>query len=586
MEQRTLAGPSRLGIIRERIETFVAGIGQTLARQSRPALAESNRDLAVSSASVGVTVAGLWTMQPILLLAGIPLVLYVYAPSFQAAWRSVRRHRRIDNSVLDATRITACVVMGYYLVGAANAALFALSQRMIAESEDEFEESLRHLLGLQTPDAWAFVDGVEMETRPDAITSGQILVVTAGDILPAQGVVLHGAAEVDERLATGHVLPVEIGVGDKALMASRVLSGQLAVKVDDSPERLDLTALRESLRSAVQSKTLVQQLGESSGRRAAPLSFFTFFLTIPWLGVNRAASFLCTSFGANMRLLGPTASRRTVQQAMEQGILIKETRILEFAGLTNCLVIDGRALLDPSVALYAAEVVEKLRQRNWQQTGLFGRPFTVYVLADREYEGLAAAAASVGAEDIFVESLSIGRATVIDNLQRSGRVVCFVSSSPDDGPVMEKALVSVALGGLLSAPSSPAQVVFVVKSLVPLLAFFDMAGEFLGKERFSLLTPIFMDMTDIATTLVFHFGLIYSTFFNYGSLLLSLNNARGPRTEPVSEIERIKTVALAPRPPSPQKEGQRTAGEGNKRRKSARNFWAWRKKSGPSWLGA
>jgi len=586
VNENSLSGPSRLGVLREWASARFNGIGQAIARQTRPALAESNRALAVSTASVGLTVAGAVTLQPLLALAGVPLVLYVYAPAFQSAWRSIRKRRTIDGSVLDATRIAVCVVMGYYGTGVANAALYALSQRVLAQSEDDFEESLRTLLGLQTEDAWAFVDGVEMLTQPDAITSGQILVANAGDLLPAGGTVLYGSAQVDQRLATGDVAPVQKETGDTILLASRVISGQLAVTVGDSPERLDLTDLRESLRRSVQGKTLVQQFGEGSGRRAAPLSFATFLLTIPWLGINRAASFLCTSFGANMRLLGPVAARSTVQQAAQEGILIKESKALELANFVNCLVIDGQTLLDPSVRLYAVEIVQELRQRNWQVSGLFGRPFVVYVLADKEYEGLRSAAAAIGAEEVFVEPLSIGRAAVIDNLQRSGRAACYVSKKQDDGPVMEKALVSVGLGSALSAPANPAQIVCVEKSLAPLITFFEISTQFLGKERYSLLTPVMMDLTDITTTLVIHFGLIYSTFFNYGSLLLSLRRARTPGARPLEQAPApVESVAIVVVSPS-QREQRDEKEEAKRDGPGLSNLWRWGRKSGHSWLGA
>ena len=583
VNNNTLFGPWRLGILREWAAARLNGFGQAVARQTRPALAESNRALAVSTTSVGLTVAGILTFQPLLVLAGVPLVLYVYAPAFQSAYRSIRKQRRIDGSVLDATRIAVCVVMGYYGTGVANAALYALSQRVLAQSEDDFEESLNQLLGLQSTDGWAFVDGVEMQTRAEEIASGQILVVNAGDLLPAAGTVLYGSAQVDQRLATGDMAPVQKEAGDEILLASRVVSGQLAVTVGDSPERLDIGAVRDILRQAVAGKTFVQQLGEGSGRRAAPLSFLTFCLTIPWLGINRAASFLCTSFGANMRLLGPVAARSTIQQAAREGILIKESQALEMANFVNCLVIDGRTLMDPSVGLYAREIVQELRQRNWQANGLFGRPFAVYVLADREYEGLRAAAAALNAEELFVEPLSVGRAAVIDNLQRSGRAVCYVGSGQENGPVMEKALVSVALGGALLAPTSPAQIVCVEKSLAPLLTFFEISTQFLDKQRFSLLTPVMMDMTDIATTLLIHFGLIYSTFFNYGSLLVSLNNARTPKDRPAQQAEPVKTVAIVPVSVHQSERKARQARP--ETQKSGRfDFWPWRRKIGPSWL--
>jgi hypothetical protein len=42
------------------------------------------------------------------------------------------------------------------------------------------------------------------------------------------------------------------------------------------------------------------------------------------------------------------------------------------------------------------------------------------------------------------------------------------------------------------------------------------------------LTPIGLDLVDIATTLFIHLGLVYSLLFNYAGLLLGAANARLP----------------------------------------------------------
>ena len=141
----------------------------------------------------------------------------------------------------------------------------------------------------------------------------------------------------------------------------------------------------------------------------------------------------------------------------------------------------------------------------------------------------------------------------------------------------------MALGGALSAPTNPAQIIFVEKSLAPLLPFFEISTQFLEKERFSLLTPVMMDLTDITTTIVIHFGLIYSTFFNYGSLLLSLHNAGTPKTRPqVQAVEPVKTVAIVPVSP-----GQiRERNDRKEAKKTDSVLWRWGRKSGASWLGA
>lgn len=65
----------------------------------------ADRFLVLSAASLGMTVAGLVLTQPWLSLTGIPPALIVFVPTFRRAYKTLRHERRIDNHVLDATRV-------------------------------------------------------------------------------------------------------------------------------------------------------------------------------------------------------------------------------------------------------------------------------------------------------------------------------------------------------------------------------------------------------------------------------------------------------------------------------------------------
>lgn len=500
---------------------------------SSPALQQANRALAISSASLGLTTASVVLMQPVLSLAGLPLMLYVFVPTFHSAWRSAVKERRVTNAVLDATRIVVCVVMRYDAVAALNAVLQAFSQKRFAQAEDDFHRQLHELFGQAEATVWSYVQGSELEMTPAALTVGAVVALTVGDTVPAAGVVLYGTAWLDQRLATGEIEPVQRSAGERVVAASIVRSGQLYVQVEEPPAPALAAAIRTALLQAGERKSWTQQVGEASADRMAPRMLIAFGLALPFLGANQAAAFLTTSFGNQLRTLGPYTVRNFLIPAAQLGIVIKDARALEKANLVNTLLFDARVLSQPAVRAMAKSLIHNLRQRPWLMQGVTPHRFAVYLLVNSGEEELGRElVAELGLDDYFAESLPLARAALVENLQQGGRFICYIGAGQDDDPVMAKATVAIAQRGLATLTTNAAQVVLLDNDLRQLGHFFTLGAAFMAKQSFNLLTPIGLDLVDITTTLLIHFGLFYSVLFNYAGLLLSAAQAHLPTPRP------------------------------------------------------
>lgn len=502
---------------------------------ANPAVQKANRTLLASSTSLGLATASVVLMQPALSLASIPLMLYVFTPTFESAWRSVRKERRVTIPVLDATRITLCVIMGYNFIAALNACLQALSQKLFTQAEAEFEETIQELFGKEESNVWAYIQGAEVEMPVAQSMVGDIIAVSAGDTIPANGVVLYGAAKLDQHIATGEVEPVQRGASEQVEAASRVLSGHLYVQLEQAPPPSLVDQVRKTFAQVVKRKTWTQQVGENSADKMAPRMLITFAIALPLLGANQAAAFLTTGFGGHMRNLGPYTVRNFVIPAVRHGILIKDARALELANLVNTIVFDASVLTNPTVRAQAKEIIHRLRQRSWPAQSVSPHRFAVYVFMEENQDAEARTLiAELGLDDYFAESLPVARAAVLERLRMSGRFVCYVGQGTDDALVMEKALVAISHRGVETLEANPAQVVIMNKDLAPLERFFDLAAAFATKQGFNLLAPIGLDIVDITTTLLVHFGLIYSVLFNYTGLLFSAAQVRlATRTETI-----------------------------------------------------
>ena len=79
----------------------------------------------------------------------------------------------------------------------------------------------------------------------------------------------------------------------------------------------------------------------------------------------------------------------------------------------------------------------------------------------------------LGIDDFFAEVLPEGKMSIIKELQRQGRTVCFVGDGINDVIALQQADVSVSLRGATTLATDSAQIVLVDHSLSQLDRLFE-----------------------------------------------------------------------------------------------------------------
>ena len=131
-----LRRPARRGVTPIPVEAAEAVTDGTLQH--------ANRTLLLSSVSLGVTTAGVF-VKPFLMLVSVPVGLIIFAPTFRAAWRALRQDHRVTTPVVDAVRITVCVVMGYYFALAIDTWLRTVTHKLLVQTEDDLDQTVDKL---------------------------------------------------------------------------------------------------------------------------------------------------------------------------------------------------------------------------------------------------------------------------------------------------------------------------------------------------------------------------------------------------------------------------------------------------------
>ena len=141
-----------------------------------------------------------------------------------------------------------------------------LEMKAVGQASDALSK-----LGELLPDDAERVTDAGVETVPIGdLASGDVVLVRSGARVAADGVIVEGAAELDESMVTGESRPVAKAEGDRVVAGTVATDSALRVRVDAVGEETALAGIQRLINEAQQSRSRAQALAD----RAAALLFY------------------------------------------------------------------------------------------------------------------------------------------------------------------------------------------------------------------------------------------------------------------------------------------------------------------------
>ncbi|MEN8219575.1 MAG: heavy metal translocating P-type ATPase [Pseudomonadota bacterium] len=166
-----------------------------------------------------------------------------------------------------------------------------------------------------------------------------------------------------------------------------------------------------------------------------------------------------------------------------------------------CGAIEIQPLIRPEIK----EMISGLRQRGIKHLAI--------VSGDHKHptEKLAK---ELGMDSYFYDVLPENKASIVEELQKQGRSVCFIGDGINDAIAMKKAQVSISLSGATSVATDLAQIVLMDGSLSNLCGLFDVAKNLNSQLRNGLMISIAPLPIVVAGGFMLHFGIFSSIIVN------------------------------------------------------------------------
>ena len=234
--------------------------------------------------------------------------------------------------------------------------LVLLGQVLELRARHRTGAAIRHLLGL-APKTARLVLGTREEDVPlDAVQVGHVLRVRPGEKVPVDGVVVEGAAAIDESMVTGESIPVERRSGDRVIGVTIVVNGTVTMRAERVGADTLLAQIVQLVGEAQRTRAPIQRLADRAAEYFVPgvvvSAGLTFAVWSLWGPEPRLAHALVNAVAVliiacpcALGLATPMAIMVGTGEGARAGVLIRNAEALERLARVDTLVVDKTGTL-------------------------------------------------------------------------------------------------------------------------------------------------------------------------------------------------------------------------------------------------
>jgi len=274
-----------------------------------------------------------------------------------SAWAGAQalRNKTLDVDLLMIVAAIGAVAIGQIFDGALLIVIFATSGALDELATRHTADSVQGLLDL-APERAVVVDGDGDERVVPAagLAVGDRVVVRPGDRVPADGAVVCGCSEVDQRSITGESVPLAKSHGDEVFAGTVNGSGVLQLVVTRDPSQTVVARIVELVTEASATKAKTQLFIEKIEQRysVAVVGATVALVAVPLLlgaalqpVLLRAMTFMIVASPCAVVLATMPPLLAAVANAGRHGVLLKSAAVVERLAHTSVVALDKTGTL-------------------------------------------------------------------------------------------------------------------------------------------------------------------------------------------------------------------------------------------------
>ena len=271
--------------------------------------------------------------------AAIITVLAGYRIFFNSISALLEKEISADLAICIA--VIAALVVGQYLAAAEAMFIMLVGEGLEAYAAGRTSAAIHRFVEQMPRRARLLRDGQELDVDAASLAEGDVVVVRAGERIPADGVILQGVSSIDESTITGEALPREKESGNEVFSGTLNGNGLLRISVTRAGAETTLSRVVALVEEAKEQRAPVERLADRYARYFLPAlllaAALTFYFSRDWL---RTVAVLIVACPCALILATPTAMVAAIGGLARRGILVRGGTVLQQAARIDTIVFD------------------------------------------------------------------------------------------------------------------------------------------------------------------------------------------------------------------------------------------------------
>jgi len=300
-------------------------------------------------------------------LLASPILFYSAVPLYQSAWRDIKRFT-VGMDVPVALGISIAygasvysIITGQGHVYFDSVAMFVFlllgSRYFELLARKKGVETAEHLVTLQPATATRILNVAHPEDDEELIPVvelqiGDHVLVKAGEIVPADGLIVDGKSSLNESLLTGEFDPVNKLSGDRVVAGSINVESALVIEVTGIGANTVMAGILRLLDEAQQDKPPITLMADRAARYfVAGVLLIAIVVALYWSSVSPdlwlpiTLSVLVVSCPCALSLATPAAISAASTHLLQLGLLVTRGRAIESLAKANLFAFDKTGTL-------------------------------------------------------------------------------------------------------------------------------------------------------------------------------------------------------------------------------------------------
>ncbi|GMO30134.1 MAG: heavy metal translocating P-type ATPase [Termitinemataceae bacterium] len=261
-----------------------------------------------------------------------------------------------DENFLMTLATVGAFAIGEYPEAVAVMLFYRIGEAFEEAAVDHSRSSITDLLNIKSD--WVNVktnEGVE-KVKPEEVSVGTLIVVTPGEKIPLDGIVVEGNSSLDTSALTGESMPRDVSTDTVVISGSVNLSGLLTVRTTKTASESTVSKILELVENSESRKTKAENFITKFSRYYTPIVVIAAVMlafAVPLIfkniefkdSIHNALIFLVVSCPCALVISIPLGFFGGIGGASKHGILIKGSNYLDALNKIDTVVFDKTGTL-------------------------------------------------------------------------------------------------------------------------------------------------------------------------------------------------------------------------------------------------